>query len=208
MEALILQQGENRNLEFLLLPPRKLSGSTSPILAGTAPQHRTNTTPPPPDCNPQHTASTSSLAATAGRRRRRYLLQSQKSSSARSFYCRGAHSTTSHRSWLHPLEHDDETEHYQPTPDPAPKIRRDPPGIKLKQGITPKTGITPKHTRSTPNKYYPNSGASPSPSLAGYSGGEDVRSARSPSADSQGGGGGKEATRGEEMSHYWIIDLQ
>jgi hypothetical protein len=71
MEALILQKGEDRNLELLLLPPQKLSGGTSPKMVGTAPQHRANTTPPPADHNPQHTNSTSSLATTAGRRRRR-----------------------------------------------------------------------------------------------------------------------------------------
>jgi hypothetical protein len=71
MEALILQKGEDRNLELLLLPPQKLSGGTSPKMAGTALQHGTNTTPPPADYIPQHTDSTSSLAATAGRRRRR-----------------------------------------------------------------------------------------------------------------------------------------
>jgi hypothetical protein len=95
----------------------------------------------------------------------------------------GGRSSKSLRLRLHPIERREEKENCKPARNPAEEIPCRPPDR------TPKTSKTLKHTNPTfigTTMHSPRSGAFPSPTPTGYSGEEDIRSARPAAADSQG----------------------
>jgi hypothetical protein len=179
---------EGPRLEDLLhrLPPRTRWSATCRRPADAAPEHQTSRgTQATPSSGGQLAGFPPSLATTAGREREQQQSQHPDPWAAEqtSFIDGESSRVPLLPLRLRPPERRNEKHHRQAGPEPARRIQTPSPGKEPTTGIAPQQ---PEPTRSKATMYSPSTSAFPSTSPTGYSGGEGIRSAWPPTADSQG----------------------